>query len=97
MKFKKLLAFALGVCTLSLPVPLQVNAEISYNDYMEVEDFPYIAYHILNDHVEVTKNPKIVELERIIQEATNYTIDENGNFVWYNGMGYEELKSYVVK
>lgn len=67
MNIKRLIAgAAAGVGALTLCAPLQINAAASDDKYVEQTDFPLISYHILNDHVEVVKNPKIKELEDII-------------------------------
>jgi len=67
MNIKRLIAgAAAGVGALTLCAPLQINAAASDDEYVEQTDFPLISYHILNDHVEVVKNPKIKELEDII-------------------------------
>lgn len=100
MKLKKLLAGILGIYTFSIFIPLQANAETENDRYVEDTDFPYIAYHILSDHVEVTQNPKIEEIKNNIIKGEDYRLpgvcgyfDKNGNFIWYDDIPseYEEI------
>ena len=68
MSIKRLLTgIAAGAGALALCIPINLNAEAANNEYVEYADFPLISYHILGDHVEVVKNPRIKELEAVIQ------------------------------
>lgn len=72
MNIKKIITGAVaGVSALAVCMPLNISAAAPEEEYVECDDFPLISYHILDDHVEVVKNPILKELEALIAEGAD--------------------------
>ncbi|SHM92393.1 dockerin type I domain-containing protein [Ruminococcus flavefaciens] len=107
MNIKKFLAGTVaGISAISLCAPLSLNAAASDDEYVEQADFPLIAYHILKDHVEVEKNPRIKELEDLIQDMEAYLMpgkngayNKEGEWEWSGSIpeGYEAAAEKAKK